>query len=123
MQNWPHAPAHRSLIKGTYMVTAATYLKVHHFSTDERLQFLHNTLLAFAQQYHWELQAWAVFANHYHFIAQSPDDPKNLSTFLSHLHVSTAKYLNSKDNLPGRRIWWQYCGIHILLINILTWLD
>ena len=113
MQNWPHSPAHRSLVKETYMITAATYNKVLHFSTDERLQFLHDTLLHLAAEYHWELQAWAVLANHYHFIARSPNNPENLSAFLSNLHVTTARYINQQENLPNRRIWWQYWDSHI----------
>src|SRR5437868_11057253 len=108
MQDWPHAPAHRTLVSGTYMVTAATYLKVLHFNTHDRIKFLHDTLLQFAKDYQWELQAWAVFANHYHFIAQSPNDPKKLSAFISHVHITTAKYVNALDNAANRRIWWQY---------------
>ncbi len=113
MQHWPHAPAHRTLFRGTYMITAATYGKTLHFHSPERLQFLHDTLLQLAKEYNWLLQAWAVFANHYHFIAQSPNDPKNLPAFLSNLHVTTAKYVNAKDNTPNRQVWWQYWDRHI----------
>jgi putative transposase len=113
MEHWPHAPAHRMLLSGTYMVTSATYQKILHFHTHERLQFLHDNLLQLAKGYGWQLQAWAVLANHYHFIAQSPSDPKNLSVFLSNLHVTTAKYVNEMDNVPNRRVWWQYWDSHI----------
>lgn len=108
MQHWPHAPLHRVFEKGTYMVTSATYHKVHYFNAPERLQLLHDLLLQLAKDYHWELQAWAILANHYHFIARSPEDPKNLSSFISQLHVSTAKYVNELDKIPSRRVWWQY---------------
>jgi putative transposase len=108
MNHWPHAPVHRTLVCGTYMVTAGTYQKVPYFYTPERLEFLQDTLLQLAEKYHWALQAWAIFSNHYHFIAQSPSDPKTLSAFLSNLHVATAKYVNAKDNKPNRQVWWQY---------------
>ena len=108
MHHWPHAPPHRLLEKGTYMVTGATNDKVLYFNTPERLQFLHDALLKLAKQYSWELQAWAVFANHYHFIAQSPENPKSLSAFISNLHVATAKYINAQDNTPARNVWWQF---------------
>jgi putative transposase len=78
------------------------------FYTPERLEFLQDTLLQLAEKYQWALQAWAIFSNHYHFIAQSPSDPKTLSAFLSNLHVATAKYVNAKDNKPNRQVWWQY---------------
>lgn len=108
MQHWPHAPPHKTVVSGTYMVTAATYQKSLHFHSEERLEFLQNNLLQLAKQYCWELQAWAILSNHYHFISASPSDPGNLSVFLSHLHVTTAKYVNDKDATPNRRVWWQY---------------
>ncbi|MDP1880921.1 MAG: hypothetical protein Q8K60_08280 [Parachlamydiaceae bacterium] len=51
MTDWPHTPPHRLLQKGTYMVTSATYQKIHYFKTMEDLQFLHHSLLAFSNQY------------------------------------------------------------------------
>ncbi len=108
MSHWPHSPPHRMLEQGTYMVTAATYQKLMHFNTHADLQFLHDTLLILANEYQWKLQAWAVLSNHYHFIAQSPADPKNLSAFLSQLHVTTAKHINAAHNTPNRKVWWQY---------------
>lgn len=113
MVDWPHAPKHILSEKGVYMVTAATYQKMNHFNTPERMQFLHDALIQFAENYHWELQAWAVFANHYHFIAQSPNDPESLSAFLSNLHVAAAKYVNEQDGVMSRRVWWQYWDSHI----------
>jgi putative transposase len=83
------------------------------FRTPERLQFLQDTLLQLANYYEWELQAWAVLAYHYHFIARSPTDPKNLSSFISNVHVKTAQYVNMQDNTQNRRVWWQYWDSHI----------
>ena len=106
-------PIHRTLPKGTYMITAATYQKVLFFNSTERIQFLHDNLLKLASAYGWELQAWAVLANHYHFIAQSPLDPQFLHKFIAHLHATSADFLNVLDNKPNRRIWWQYWDSHI----------
>lgn len=108
MHSWPHAPPHRTLEKGTYMVTAATYQKVMHFNSPDRLQFLHDSLLEIAEKYQWKLQAWAVLGNHYHFIAQSSEHPENLSAFISNLHIETAKYINKQDNQLNRQVWWQF---------------
>lgn len=108
MTDWPHAPKHQISEKGTYMVTSATYQKVHYFNSNEHLQFLQNTLFKLASDYNWQLQAWAIFSNHYHFIAESPNKAENLRAFISQLHVTTAKYINQCDNTPCRRVWWQY---------------
>ena len=106
--DWPHAPVHRLEGEGAYFVTCGTYRKQRLLSTPERLTLVHDALLSLAQHYGWELQAWAVLANHYHFVALSPGDPKSLRTMLSHLHTQTARELNLRDGTPGRRVWYQY---------------
>jgi len=53
------------------MVTAGTYLKQPIFRGAQRLECLCDLLLELAEKYGWDLQAWAVFPNHYHFVALS----------------------------------------------------
>ena len=97
---WPHAPEHRLSVRGTYFVTASTYLREHHFASKARLAVLHRGLLKVASEFGWRLEAWAVFSNHYHFIAHSPgtdDTAKILSRMLGFLHEKTAKWINKLD--------------------------
>ena len=108
---WPHAPTHQLSAGGTYFVTASTYLKVHHFRGAERLKVLHRGLLSVARDYGWLFEAWAVFSNHYHFVAHSAldaADASNLSDMLSVLHVKTAKWVNALDRAPGRQVWFNF---------------
>jgi REP element-mobilizing transposase RayT len=92
--NWPHAPVHWLFEPGTYMVTAGTHNKAHHLNTPERLDFFTNSLLTTATEFDWDLRAWAVLANHYHFIAVSPEKPGNLPKLIGKLHTLTARRLN-----------------------------
>jgi putative transposase len=108
---WPHAPTHRLGAQGTYFVTAGTYLKAHHFRGAERLEVLHRGLLTVAKQFEWQLEAWAVFSNHYHFVGHSPDgasDAANLGDMLSVLHVKMAGWVNSLDRQAGRKVWCNF---------------
>jgi len=81
--------------------------------TQDRLQFLYTNLIRLSNKYNWHLQAWAIFSNHYHFIAQSPDNPANLSAFISELHVTSAKYINQIDKTTNRMVWWQFWDTYI----------
>ena len=102
---------HELSVKGTYFVTASTYRKAHYLRGADRLRVLHRGLLSVAQNYGWLLEAWAVFSNHYHFIARSPSDApdaSNLSEMLSTLHVKTAEWVNKLDCTPGRQVWFNY---------------
>jgi putative transposase len=90
------------------MVTSGTYLKQPWFRGTDQLRFLCESLLRLAGEYKWNVQAWAVFANHYHFIALSPAHSENLSDFIKKLHSEAALAVNQEDATPGRRVWFQY---------------
>ncbi len=108
---WPHAPQHQLGDAGTYFVTAATYQKEHHFRGRERLEVLHRGLLTVARDFGWQLEAWAVFSNHYHFVGRTPGDAvtaESLRAMLTLLHRQTARWVNKLDKTPGRKIWHSY---------------
>ena len=95
------------------MVTASTYRKLPHWNTSERLNYFLDSLFGRAAEFGWQLQAWAVLSNHYHFIATSPSVPATLRRFLGKLHMTTAKQLNEWDGAAGRKVWFQYWDSHI----------
>lgn len=90
------------------MVTTGTHQNLPHLNTPERLDFFLESLFARAIEFGWELRAWAVLANHYHFVAVSPPDPVSLRKFLGKLHMQTARQINLWDNAPGRKVWFQF---------------
>jgi putative transposase len=107
MPDWPHSPLHRLSRGGAYVVTAATYEKAPLFRSGSRLTLLCNTLLKLSSEYGWSVQAWAVFPNHYHFVASSVSGD-SLRTLIRHLHSATAREMNEIDGRPGRKVWFQY---------------
>lgn len=108
MRDWPHSPVHRLSTAGTFMVTAGTYQKVPFFGAPGLLDLLCDTLFATAAHNSWQLQAWAVFPNHYHFIGISPPNTDSLRKFIRFFHSSTATELNKRDGTPARRVWYEY---------------
>jgi putative transposase len=106
--DWPHAPAHRLGEKGAYMVTAGTCEKRHFLNSPDRLDLVLSLLFECATEFEWQLQAWAVMSNHYHFVALSPDDPKSPGIMLGKLHGAIAKELNAEDGTEGRKVFYQY---------------
>lgn len=108
---WPHAPTHRLDERGVFMVTAGTYGKLHHFRGALRLGVLHRGLLTVARDFGWQLEAWAVFSNHYHFIgrpAENETDAASLRRMLRILHIRTAGWVNRLDATPGRKVWFNF---------------
>ena len=74
MPHRPRAPVHHLSGSGTFFVTSGTYQKAHYFPDDDALKGLHGGLLKYAAKHKWTLEAWAVFSNHYHFVAHSPPE-------------------------------------------------
>jgi putative transposase len=107
VKDWPHAPIHRLGSDGIFMVTGATLYKDHLFTGTEKLNLLENSLLTLAKQYRWQLEAWAVFSNHYHIVARG-SEAENLKALLDHLQGETARKLNELDGLEGRQVWYNY---------------
>jgi len=108
VKQWPHAPVHQLTPDGVYMVTAATLHKEHLFKTRETLTLLEDTLLSLSRKYDWQLEAWAVFANHYHLVVRGLPGSDDLGKLLKHLHADTARELNRVHNAPGRQVWFNF---------------
>ena len=107
-KDWPHAPVHRLALEGTYIVTGATYRKEHIFRDPARLELLESQLLSHANEFGWDLEAWAVFSNHYHFVAHASPGCRKLDHMLKSLHGETAIAVNKHDGAPGRMVWFNF---------------
>ena len=89
-------------------MTAGTLGKEHHLRDATLLDALESELLSKAHKYHWQLEAWAVFSNHYHFVGQALEDAESLGPMLSHLHSDTARWVNERDSEADRRVWYNF---------------
>jgi len=113
MPDWPHSPIHRLGEAGAYMVTASTYREALLFMGGKRLTLVRDTLFKLAKTLEWNLQAWAIMPNHYHFIATCEDKAETLRTMIRRLHSLTARWVNAQDGTLGRRVWFQYWDSHL----------
>jgi len=107
-KDWPHAPVHRLSEHGTYIVTAGTLHKEHRFAGPQRLDLLESALLGIMKDSGWQLEAWAVFSNHYHFVARAEPAAEDLRLVLKGLHGKTSRALNLLDGTLGRSVWHNF---------------
>jgi len=107
-KDWPHAPVHRLSQHGIYFVTAGTLHKGHLFDTPDKRDLLEQMLLSLAKARRWQLEAWAVFSNHYHFVARGQPDSTPMSEFLRELHSRSAIDLNRLDCISGETVWHNF---------------
>ena len=103
-----HVPGHAMIPGAIYMVTAGTHQKRQIFNTPEKLELLQAVIQERCRNSGWELQAWVILNNHYHFIAQAPPDEANIAGLMKSIHSKSAVLVNRMDGITGRRIWYNY---------------
>ena len=92
------------------MVTSATLHKQRLFDSPEKLSLLEKQLLSLAKKYHWQLEAWSVFSNHYHFVARSDAEAieGSLKRMIHQLHSNNSRELNRLASTEGRTVWYNF---------------
>ena len=105
---YPHNPPHYFVSNAMYMVTGAILHNQHLLSEDSRKEFVLQMLFERASLPGWNLQAWAILNNHYHLVAQAPEDATTLIKLIRQLHSITAIEIIRRDSTPGRQVWFNY---------------
>ena len=112
MPDWPHAPPHKILETGTYMITAGTYKKELLFLGNKRLNIFYQLLISTSSYFKIVLNAWSLLPNHYHLLLTT-ENVDLLHKFISSLHKNSSRKLNAFDNKTGRKVWHNYWDTHI----------
>jgi len=95
------------------MITASTHQKRPFFNSPEKKDRLQEILFQVAEEFGWNMEAWAILSNHYHLVLKSPEDSGNFPHFINKFHAVTARNLNVTDRTPGRKVWFQYWDTRI----------
>jgi len=105
---YPHNPPHYFVPNAMYMVTGAILHNQRLLSENRRKEFVLQTLFERANLLGWNLEAWAVLHNHYHFITQAPEDATTLEKLIRQFHSITAIQINRWDGVSDRQVWHNY---------------
>ena len=103
-----HNPPHYFVSNAMYMITGAILYNQPLLGENNRKEFVLQTLLERTSLLGWNLQAWAVLNNHYHFIGHAPENAMTLEKLIRQLHSITAIEINRWDKTPGRQVWFNY---------------
>ena len=91
-----------------YMVTGAILHSEHLLRGNKQKELILKTLFERTELLGWNLEAWAILHNHYHFIAKAPENAITLKKLIQQLHSITAIQLNKWNQTPGRQVWFNY---------------
>jgi putative transposase len=104
----PHNPPHLFTSCAIYMITGGTLSSRLLLDSDAKKAHFCETLFQRAAILEWNIEAWAVLGNHYHFVAQAPEEAATLKLLIQAVHSLTARYINQQDGIRGRRVWYNY---------------
>jgi putative transposase len=109
VQGYPlHAPPHPFREAGYYLITAANYDHQPVMLSPERRSEFETNLITEMNKIHAEVISWVILPNHYHILIDIAD-LNLISSVLKHLHGSTSRQWNLKDQQTGKRkVWYKY---------------
>lgn len=105
---YPHNPPHYFVPNAMYFVTGSTLHKKHLLSDDEHKSVVLGILLERTAHWGWDMEAWSILGNHYHFVSHAPEDALTLYHLIRQFHSKSAVALNKLDNVTGRKVWYNY---------------
>ena len=79
---YPHNPPHYFVPNAMYIVTGSVLYKKRLLFDDTRKALVLEILLERSAHWGWEMEAWAILENHYHFISRSPENPFTLEQLI-----------------------------------------
>ena len=114
-KTYPHNPPHYFVPNALYIVTGAVLHNEHLLKSDKHKLLVLGILLERARHWGWDLEAWAILENHYHFIARAPENALTLEKLIRQFHSKSAVELNKLDKTLGRKVWYNYWDTCITL--------
>ena len=102
-----HKPPHLDLGPGWYFITGTTFEHREHFTDPAELTALQRNLHKALTDANLPCAAWVVQPNHYHLLLEATS-LSVVGKALGPVHGRSAHYVNRRDGMPGRRVWYKY---------------
>jgi putative transposase len=109
-KTYKHNPPHLFRPNSKYFITGAIYQKRTLLQSDEAKRKLIRSLKQGFNSNGWKIEDWVALNNHYHLMADSPDNLKSLPGIMRDIHKFTAMWIrkNIQDAAGVEKIWWNY---------------
>lgn len=102
-----HRPPHLYLDDTYYFITISTLYKKPYFNTDQKKQFILQSLHTACRTYQYGLIAWVILDNHSHVLLKV-NNSGALPQFIRSIQGKSAIELNKLSGTPGVQRWYQY---------------
>lgn len=102
-----HRPPRFNDTNGWFLITASTYEHKPYFNTDQERLWLLGELQKELKDAEIPITGWVILSNHYHLLVEC--NPLSvISQPLRRVHARTARQLNRRDGMSGRKVWYVF---------------
>jgi len=120
-KSYTHTPPHFFRPNGKYFITGSTYRKQPHLKSDAAKAKAVEYMVTSFEHFGWKIEDWVLLNNHYHIMADAPEDALTLSAVINNFHKFSAIWIR-KNVEPGdyvtdkltqstyskNKIWYSY---------------
>ena len=105
-KTYEHNPPHLFQSNAKYFITGASYKHVHYMKSDEAKDIFLNYLFKSFEHYNWKIEDWVVLDNHYHLMANAPENAETLAQVINNVHrfsssgIKSLECINCVDAVP-----------------------
>jgi putative transposase len=109
-KRYQHNPPHLFRPKCKYFITGATYQKKHFlkldFSKEKTVEYMFKSF----EHFGWKIEDWVMLNNHYHVMADAPEDASTLPKVINNLHKFSALWIKKHATFDSEpeHIWYNY---------------
>ncbi|MDW7679596.1 MAG: transposase [bacterium] len=109
-KTYKHTPAHLFRPHAKYFITGATLNKVQYFKSCESKQAAIEYMFKSFDHYGWIIEDWVFLNNHYHIMADAPENPETLSQVINNFHRFSALKLKKlhPEFADVEHVWYNY---------------
>ena len=94
-KTYKHNPPHLFRSNAKYFITGATCEHVHYMESDEAKDIFLNYLFKSFEHYNWKIEDWVVLDNHYHLMANAPENAETLAQVINNVHRFSSSGIKS----------------------------
>ena len=107
-----HRPPRFGNTSGWFLITASTFEHKPYFNTDEDRTRLFNEIQKELVDVEILISGWSILGNHYHLLVEC-NPLSSISQPIRRVHARSARELNRRDEVSGRKVWHLFSDRHI----------
>jgi putative transposase len=108
-KTYKHNPPHLFRPNAKYFITAAVYKKQHLFEDDDVKHCVLEVMFESFTRQCWKIEEWVLLDNHYHLMADAPENATTLSRVINNFHrFSALRMKKINQAITVDRIWYNY---------------